>query len=90
MAQSTERGSLKLSSSAAAIRDKLKGVKIIDWQELGKPNPEIIIGTVQAKPDTYKAQVSILTRIKELRDLQVLIHGTPKPDVAQIRFVLRA
>ena len=87
--QSTERGSLKLGKGAAMIRDKLKGAKIIDWQELGTPNPEVIFGTVQVKLNDYKAHVGALTRLNELRDLQILINGTPRPDIAQIKFVLR-
>jgi hypothetical protein len=31
----------------------------------------------------------MLTKLKELRDLHILIHGTPRPDIAQIKFTLR-
>lgn len=83
------RGSAKLSASAARIRSKLKGVKIIDWQELGQPGPEIVIGTVQTNIANFRSNLSALTRLKELRDLHILINGTPRPDIAQIKFTIR-
>lgn len=83
------RGSLNLGSAASAIKSKLTGVKIIDWHELGTPNPEVIIGTVQTGVGNFQKNVSTLTRLKELRDLHILINGTPRPDIAQIKFTLR-
>ena len=83
------RGSAKMSAGASAIRAKLKGVKIIDWHELGTPHPELITATVQTSVADVKANVALLTRLKELRDLNVLVHGIPVPNIAQIKFTLR-
>ncbi len=85
----TPRGSAKLGKAASAIKAKLKGVKFLDWHELGTPNPEIITGVIQSNAANFKANLGALTRLKELRDLNVLIHGTPRPDIAQIKFTLR-
>lgn len=87
--QPTGRGSVSLSKAALAIQSKLTDVKIIDWHQLGTPNPEAIMGTVQSSLGSYKANVSTLTKLKELSDLNVLIHGTPIPNIAQIKFTLR-
>jgi hypothetical protein len=83
------RGSVNLSKAAAAIKDSLKSSKVIDWHQLGTPNPEVIIGTVQTDLDNFKKNVATLTKLKELRDLNILIHGIPRPDIAQIKFTLR-
>jgi hypothetical protein len=83
------RGSAKLGTAAGAIKSKLKGVKVIDWQELGTPHPELIIGTIQTGVANFRKNVTTLTSLKELRDLTILINGTPRPDVAQIKFMLR-
>jgi hypothetical protein len=83
------RGSASLGKAAAAIRGSLKGTKIIDWHQLGTPNPEVIIGTVQTSVGNFKSNVATLTKLKELRDLNILIHGIPRPDIAQIKFTLK-
>jgi hypothetical protein len=83
------RGSVSLGKSAAAIKDRLKASKIIDWHQLGTPNPEVIIGTVQSSLGNFKTNVGALTKLKELRDLNILIHGIPRPDIAQIKFTLK-
>ena len=83
------RGSLSLGKAAASIRGSLKGSKIIDWHQLGTPNPEVIIGTVQSSLGNFKTNVGALTKLKELRDLNILIHGIPRPDIAQIKFTLK-
>ena len=83
------RGSANLSTAAGAIRSKLTGVKILDWHELGTPKPEVIIGTVETGVANFAKNVSTLTRLKELRDLNILINGIPRPDIAQIKFTLR-
>ena len=44
--QPSGRGSVKLSAAASAIKKRLKGVKVIDWHEVGTPHPEVVIGTV--------------------------------------------
>jgi hypothetical protein len=87
--QPSGRGSLNLSKAAASIKDKFTSSKIIDWHQLGTPNPEVIIGTVQTGLADFKKNVATLTKLKELRDLNILIHGTPRPDIAQIKFTLR-
>ena len=83
------RGSLVLGKAAAAIKGNLKNAKIIDWHQLGTPNPEVIGGTVQTGLGNLKTNVGALTKLKELRDLNILIHGIPRPDIAQIKFTLR-
>ena len=83
------RGSAKLSAAAGGIKSKLKDVKIVDWHELGTPHPELISGTVQTPAANFKATVSALTKLKELRDLNVIINGTPRPDIAIIKFTIR-
>jgi hypothetical protein len=85
----TGRGSAKLGVTALAIKSKLTGAKIIDWHELGTVNPELITGTIQVNITDVKANVATLTKLKELRDLNVLVHGIPVPNIAQIKFTLR-
>ena len=87
--QPSGRGSLSLSKAAISIKDKLDTTKIIDWHQVGQPGPELIVGTVQAKLDDFRTNVAMLTKLKELRDLHILIHGQPRPDIAQIKFTLR-
>ena len=89
--QPSGRGSVNLSKAAAGIKERLTGskMKIIDWHQIGTPNPELIVGTVQTSAADFKKNVSVLTSLKELRDLNILIHGTPRPDLAQIKFTLR-
>lgn len=79
------RGSAKLSTATAGLKAKLKNVKIIDWRELGTP-VEFITGTVQVPYASYKTTLATLSKLKELRDLHILINGTPRPDIAQIKF----
>jgi hypothetical protein len=83
------RGSLSLGKAAAGIRASLKTTKIIDWHSIGTPNPEVIIGTVQTNLGNFKRNVATLSKLKELRDLNILIHGIPRPDIAQIKFTLK-
>lgn len=83
------RGSAKLSPAAAGLKAKLKDVKIIDWHELGQPGPELVTGTIQLPADNFRTTLAVLTKLKELRDLNVLIHGTPRPDLVQIKFTAR-
>ncbi len=87
--QPSGRGSVKLGTAAGAIKSKLKGIKVIDWHQFGTPHPEVIMGTVQTSVADFRSNLSILTRLKELRDLHILINGTPRPDIAQINFTLR-
>jgi len=83
------RGSVNLGKAAAAIKDSLKASKVIDWHQIGTPNPELIVGTVHSDLANFQKNVAILTKLKELRDLHILIHGQPRPDIAQIKFTLR-
>ena len=53
--QPSGRGSAKIGTAATAIKSKLKGVKIIDWHELGTPHPDVITGTVQTGVANFKA-----------------------------------
>jgi hypothetical protein len=87
--QPSGRGSLSLSKAAISIKDKLDTTKIIDWHQVGQPGPEWIAATVQTDLANFKKNVATLTKLKELRDLNILIHGTPRPDIAQIKFTLR-
>lgn len=87
--QPSGRGSANLGKAAAGIRGALKSSKIIDWHEVGTPHPELIAGTLQSDLGNFKKNVATLTKLKELRDLNILIHGTPRPDIAQIKFTLR-
>ena len=91
--QPSGRGSVKLSAAASAIKKRLKGVKVIDWHEVGTPHPEVVIGTVltgaAGGSAKAKANLGTLAKLKELRDLHILINGTPRPDIAQIKFTLR-
>jgi hypothetical protein len=88
--QPSGRGSLNLSKAAVSIKDKLDSIKIIDWHQVGQPGPEWISGTVQTDLANFKKNVATLTKLKELRDLNILIHGTPQPNIAQIKFTLRS
>jgi len=87
--QPSGRGSLSLSKAAISIKDKLDTTKIIDWHQVGQPGPEWIAATVQTDLANFRKNVVTLTKLKELRDLNILIHGTPRPDIAQIKFTLR-
>lgn len=89
MANPSGRGSVKLSRAAGSIKSKLKGVKILDWQELGQPGPEVIFGTVETGLTNFKSNVAQLTKLKELRDLHIIIRGIPKPDLAQVNFTVQ-
>ena len=94
MGKTSGRGSYKLYSDlsptkAKKLQSALSGWKIIDWHELGTPNPEVIIGTVQSGVANFAKNVATLISLKELRDLNILINGIPRPDIAQIKFTLR-
>jgi hypothetical protein len=74
---------------AKALQDAIKGFKVIDWHELGQPATELIRGTVAGSPGRAAGVVDKLLKIKEIRGLEILINGIPKPDLASIRFQLR-
>ncbi len=88
MANPSGRGSVKLSRAAGSIKSKLKGVKILDWQELGKPNPEFILGSVETGLVNFRRNLTLLAKLKELRDLHIYMKGTPRPDVVEIRVTI--
>lgn len=88
------RGSAAMASGAnvaqsAALQAALKGFKIVDWHELGKPSPELIRGSITGSPGRVGVAVSALLAIKEIRGIEILINGQPKPDLALVRFQLR-
>ena len=94
MAKSKGRGSVKLfgtlpPSKAKAFQSAMAGFRIVDWHELGKPTPEIISGAFAGKPGRVGSLVDRLMKIKEVREMDILINGTPKPDIAQVRFQMR-
>lgn len=84
----TGRGSAALGTAAAGIKERLKNAKIIDWQQLGTPRPDVIVATVQTPIADFRANLSAISRLQELRDLHILIRGTPRPDIAQMKFTL--
>ena len=57
---SSGRGSVKIGAAAGAIKSKLKGIKIIDWHEVGTPHPELITATVQTGVNNFKTSVAAL------------------------------
>lgn len=94
MATKKPRGSTKMAAGANALQPKglqaaLKGFKIIDWQELGQPNPELINGRFTGSPGRIGLAIEALLKIKEIRGIDILINGIPKPDLAIVRFQLR-
>ncbi len=94
MATSKARGSAAMASGmkavqATALQKAIKGFKLVDWHELGKPNPELIRGGISGSPAKIGAAVSALLKIKEIRGIEILINGQPKPDLAIVRFQLR-
>jgi hypothetical protein len=94
MAKKSGRGSSKISGAAAkrakALQSAIAGWKVIDWHELGKPAPEIITGGLAGRPSKLRDVVSKLSKLKEVRDINILINGTPRPDIANVRFTMRA
>lgn len=44
---------------------------------------------VSGSPGKIGAAVSALLKIKEIRGIDILINGQPKPDLAIVRFQLR-
>jgi len=94
MAKSKGRGSVKLfgalpPSKAKAFQSAMAGFKVIDWHELGQPTPEIISGAFAGKPARVGSLVDKLMKFKEVRELDILIDGTPRPELAQVRFQMR-
>lgn len=94
MATTKARGSAAMASGkkavqATALQKAIKGFKLIDWQELGQPHPELIRGGISGSPGKIGVAVSALLKIKEIRDIDILINGQPKPDLAIVRFQLR-
>ena len=94
MAKKRARGSEKLVDGLGADQGKLllaaiKGWKLTDWFPLGKPGIDVITGGISGPPARVSAAVARLLKIKEIRDIDILINGTPRPDLANIRFTIR-
>lgn len=89
-----KRGSDKLASRLAdknvkALQSAISGWKVIDWHELGTPHPELVRGGIAGSPGRLGTVVGRLAGIKEIRNINILINGTPRPDIAQVRFEFR-
>ena len=94
MATKSGRGSDKLVAALApnrakALQSAISGWKVIDWHQLGTPSPEVISAGISGSPARVGTVVSKLLKIKEIRDINILIHGIPRPDLAQVKFQLR-
>ncbi len=94
MAKSKGRGSVKLFGKLAPSKSKvlqqaLRGWKKHDWHELGTPDPEIITATMAGRPRQVAGLVDTLMGLKEVREIDILVNGQPKPELAQVRFQLR-
>ena len=94
MATIKTRGSAAMASGknavqASALQKAIKGFKLIDWHQLGTPHPELISGGISGPPGKIGAAVAALMKIKEIRGIEILINGTPKPDLAVLRFQMR-
>jgi hypothetical protein len=95
MAKKGGRGSEKMFASLAKgqaknLQSALSGWKLTDWFPLGKPNPEVITAGVGGNPGRLGSLIGKLTKIKEIREIEILINGQPRPDIAQVRFQIRA
>jgi hypothetical protein len=95
MAKKRGRGSDKLASrldvkNAKALQSAISKWKVTDWHELGTPTPEMVRGAISGSPGRLGTVVGKLAQIKEIRNINILIHGIPRPDLAQVRFELRA
>ena len=89
------RGSAKLFSSlsdthAKALQSAISGWRVVDWHQLGKPAVEVVNAGIAGSPAKLGAVIGKLAKIKEIRELEILINGQPRPDIAQIRFAMRA
>lgn len=94
MATTKARGSAAMASGktalqANALQKAIKGFKLIDWHQLGTPNPELISGGISGPPGKVGAAVAALLKIKEIRGIEILINGQPKPELAVVRFQMR-
>ena len=56
---------------------------------LGTPNPEITAGGLSGRVDKIGVLVGKLSKIKEIRDINILINGTPMPELANVRFTMQ-
>ena len=94
MAKKSGRGSDKLFGGldpkrAKALRSAISGWKIIDWHDLGKPSTDVITAGISGSPGRLGAVVGRLVKIKEIRGLEILINGQPRPELAEVRFQFR-
>ncbi len=95
MGKPSGRGSDKLfrdlpTSKAKALKSALSGWKIIDWHQLGRPAFEEITAGISGSPGRLGSVVGKLTKIKEIRGLEILINGQPRPQIAEVRFQMRS
>jgi len=95
MATKKTRGSDKLAANLSTVQAKklesvLSGWKIMDWHILGQPAPELLTARISGGVGQVGSVVGKLLKLKEIRDIEILINGTPKPDLAHLRFKMRA
>lgn len=93
-AKKRARGSDKLaagldSQRAKALQTAISGWKIIDWHDLGQPSTEMITARLSGSVGRVGGVVDRLVKLKEVRDIGILINGTPNPVLAEIRFKFR-
>lgn len=94
MAKKSGRGSERLaagldSQRAKALQTAISGWKILDWHDLGQPSTEMITARLSGSPGRVASVVGKLVKIKEVRDIDILINGTPNPVLAEVRFKFR-
>jgi hypothetical protein len=94
MATKKTRGSDKLAASLSSAQAKkldavLTGWKVIDWHILGQPAPELLTARLSGGVGKVGGVVNKLLKLKEVRDIEILINGTPRPDLAHVRFKMR-
>jgi hypothetical protein len=74
---------------AKSLQSAIQGFKVVNWEILGKPTPELLRAGISGPPGRVGAAVTKLLKIKEIRGLEILINGTPRPDLAIVRFQMR-
>lgn len=94
MAKKRGRGSDKLFAGLApnrakALRSAISGWRIIDWHDLGTPSTEVITAGLSGSPGRLGSVVGKLVKIREIRGIDILINGQPRPELAEVRFQLR-
>ena len=95
MAKKITRGSDKLTAGLSVAQAKqltsaISGWKVLDWHILGQPAPELLTARLSGSIGKVNGVVGQLLKLKEIRDIEILINGTPRPDLAHVRFKMRA